>query len=316
MALPIFSATDHLEISGFTDNGTVASWGSVANVSGNSTVFDENEDGNLDSTGTPDYFSIPTVEYTGYTIEINGNTYAIFQVSGTNTAFIPYDDSFDDLNLQLPIASQTTDKLEDGTAANFCFVAGTGIATTTGETAVEHLQIGELILTGEGRSVAVKWIGRQTVRQVFGLMNDKLEPVRIRAGALANGLPHRDLTVSADHGMIVDGLVINASALVNGTTIDFVPAAELDPEFTYYHVETEHHDCILANGALAETFVDVAGRMAFDNYREYLDLYGVERIIPEMDRPRISSRRLLPARTKERLGIAKDVMEIDISISA
>lgn len=38
----------------------------------------------------------------------------------------------------------------------------------------------------------------------------------------------------------------------------------------------------------------MAGRAAFDNYAEYLDLYGTERIIPEMRRHRITSQRLLP----------------------
>jgi hypothetical protein len=54
--------------------------------------------------------------------------------------------------------------------------------------------------------------------------------------------------VTADHGMVIDGLVINASTLVNGDTIDFVPISELDDSFTVYHVETVAHDVILANG--------------------------------------------------------------------
>jgi hypothetical protein len=153
--------------------------------------------------------------------------------------------------------------------------------------------------------VPVKWIGRQTVNTRFGF-TAKLEPVRIKAGALGCGLPHSDLTVCADHGMIVDGLVVNSSARVNGSTIDFVPAAELDARFTYDHIETENHDVILAKGAPAETFVDLAGRMAFDNSQEYLDLYGTESIIPEMDRPRISSRRVLPDAIEARSGIRND----------
>ena len=103
--------------------------------------------------------------------------------------------------------------------------------------------------------------------------------------------------------MIVDGLVINASTLVNGTTIDWVPLAELPDSFTVYHVETENHDVILANGAPVETFIDYVGRRAFDNHAEYLDLYGSERIIPEMAQPRISTARLLPDALKARLGI-------------
>lgn len=60
---------------------------------------------------------------------------------------------------------------------------------------------------------------------------------------------------------------------------------------------------ILANGAPTETFLDAAGRAAFDNHAEYLNLYGTERIIPEMRAPRIASRRLLPDAIRARLGI-------------
>ena len=79
---------------------------------------------------------------------------------------------------------------------------------------------------------------------------------------------------------------------------------ELDDQFTFYHIETEAHDVILANGVPTETFVDAVTRQNFDNYQEYLDLYGAERIIREMDRPRISTQRLVPETIKTRLGIA------------
>lgn len=103
---------------------------------------------------------------------------------------------------------------------------------------------------------------------------------------------------------------------MNGTSIDWVPIDELPNQVTYYHIETEYHDVILANGAPAETFVDVVGRMHFANYQEYLDLFGAERIIPEMTCPRISSRRLLPNAIKARLGIAEETMGFDQFMSA
>ncbi len=312
----VLTATHYILLSDFSEDGTTAVWTGTSNWSGSFDVVDENSDGNLDSTGgSPDYVISSVAPYSGYTVQINGNTYAIFANLGPNVAYIPYVSSFDDLSAQT-IPLSTTDKLENGTPVNFCFTAGTGIATPAGETAVEELQIGDTILTADGSAVAVKWIGHQSVRPFIGLMNERLEPVRICAGALGHGLPHADLTVSADHGMIIDDLVINASALVNGTTIHFVPVAELDNPFTYFHIETQNHDIILANSTPAETFVDVAGRSAFENYQEYLDLYGAERIIPEMQRPRISSRRLLPEAIKARLGI-NDVFEIlDDALSA
>ncbi|WP_323765506.1 Hint domain-containing protein [Marinovum sp.] len=199
-----------------------------------------------------------------------------------------------------PVLVQTTDPY------TYCFAADTQIATPDGERAVQDLAIGEAIVTASGKAVAVKWIGRQTLGRLFG--GPGRQPVRIRADALGKGLPHSDLTVTADHGIIVDGFVINAAALVNGGSIDWVPLTELPERATYYHIETENHDVILANGVAAETFVDYAARTAFDNYKEYLDLYGAERIVAEMDRPRISSSRLVPNAIKVRLGIKTDAV--------
>ena len=141
-------------------------------------------------------------------------------------------------------------------------------------------------------------------------MGAKSEPVRIRANALADGIPHSDLTVTADHGMIIDGLVINAAALVNGDTINFVATPDLPDRMQVFHVETEDHNVILANGAPAETFIDVADRKSFDNYAEYLDLYGTERVIPEMPRPRISSARLVPEEIRQRLRLSDHAISL------
>jgi len=110
----------------------------------------------------------------------------------------------------------------------------------------------------------------------------------------------RDLVLTADHALLIDGLLVNAGALVNGTSIDYVPLSELGESYTVYHVETENHDVILAEGAPAETFIDYAGRQAFDNYGEYVALYGEERIIPEMAYPRVSSARMLPSAMRRR----------------
>jgi hypothetical protein len=184
----------------------------------------------------------------------------------------------------------------------YCFLSGTMIATPRGEVPVEYLNIGDEVTTADGRVVPIKWVGVQHLKNNMFTHHSKA-PVCIAAGALGNGLPNADLYISADHGLIIDGLVVNAGALVNHTTIRFVPMAEMPAEFTYYHIETEAHDEILANGAPAETFIDYVGRKDFDNYQEYIDLYGCERIIPEMDRMRVSSQRQLPESFFERFNI-------------
>lgn len=182
-----------------------------------------------------------------------------------------------------------------------CFAEGTLIAAPEGEIAVEALRIGDPLLTADGRVIPVKWIGRQTVSTRFGPA-ERLMPVRLRAGALGPGIPARDLVLTADHALLLDGLLVNAGALVNGSSVDWVPLSELGNTYTVYHIETENHDLILAAGAAAETFIDYAGRQAFGNYGEYLARYGAERMIPEQTLPRVSSARLVPQAFKDRLS--------------
>ncbi len=237
-------------------------------------------------------------------IEINGQLHHLFNQGGFH--FITAD-----IADPIPVANGTTFTTNDLAIINaaHCFGPGTQIATPDGSRAVETLEIGDTILTHDHREVPVKWVGRQRVVNRFGL-GERRAPVRIAAGALGGGLPDADLTVSADHGIVLDGTVINASAMVNGTTISFVPVAELADDFTYYHIETEAHEAVLANGAAAETFVDIPDRKAFDNYAEYVELYGVERIVPEMKAPRITSQRLLPEALRHRLGIATQSIDM------
>ena len=129
-------------------------------------------------------------------------------------------------------------------------------------------------------------------------------PVRFAAGSLGDGLPHSDLTVTADHAMLIDGALCEAGALVNGTTISRVPLSEFGDSYTVYHLETENHEVVMANGAPAETFIDNVSRRAFDNYAEFEELHGDPPEMKELPYPRASNARHLPERIKARLGIA------------
>ena len=99
-----------------------------------------------------------------------------------------------------------------------CYCRGTLILTERGEVAVEALKRGDLVFTAAGEGKAINWIGRQTVSKQFA---DPLRayPIRVRAGALAENTPSRDLLVSPDHALLVGGVLANAGALVNGTSI-------------------------------------------------------------------------------------------------
>ena len=155
----------------------------------------------------------------------------------------------------------------------FCFLPGTLITCPKGNRAVETLASGDLVMTAEGRPVPVKWIGRQTLSTVFGMPEGR-RPVRVSAGALGDNLPVRDLRLTSTHALLIDGVLVHAGALVNGTTIVRIPPSELGERFVVYHIETENHEVVLAEGTPAETFIDNVTRQGFDNYAEFQALYG------------------------------------------
>jgi hypothetical protein len=124
-------------------------------------------------------------------------------------------------------------------------------------------------------------------------------PIRIRAGALGDGLPTRDLLLSPAHALLLDGVLVNAGALVNGGTI--TREAAVPEVFTYYNLELAEHTLILAEGTPAETFVDNVSREHFDNWAEHEALLG-DAPIAEMDLPRAASHRQVPMAIRRRLA--------------
>lgn len=180
-----------------------------------------------------------------------------------------------------------------------CFLTGTLIATSDGPRPVEDLAIGDEVMTADGGAATVKWLGRQTVASVFHRAEERAL-VCIAAGALSavlggETLPARDLKLTADHALLLDGVLVQVGALVNGTTIRRMTRAETGDRYTVWHIETEGHEIVLAEGCPAETFVDNVTRKRFDNYAEYAALYGDEgETMSESGLPRAMSARQLP----------------------
>jgi hypothetical protein len=142
----------------------------------------------------------------------------------------------------------------DRSAFLVCFLAGTRIATPGGEVAVEDLRPGDVVLTADGRAVPVLRVGRQEVATAF-VGHDAALPVEIAAGALAEGVPARPLRLTPDHALLLDGVLVQAGALVNGTTVRRMAARALPARFPVVHVETPEHVALLADGAAAESYI-------------------------------------------------------------
>ena len=181
----------------------------------------------------------------------------------------------------------------------YCLLAGTLIATPSGEVPIESLRIGDLVKTADGAPVPIKWIGRQSIPLRQARQADRL-PICVRSGALGAGLPRRDLYTSPDHALFIDGVLVHASALENGRSI--VAAENLSLKtIEYYHIEAEGHELIVAEGVAVETFIDNEPRQKFDNYAEYELLYPNPSMMQPLNLPRVKYARQLPACINQRL---------------
>jgi hypothetical protein len=142
-----------------------------------------------------------------------------------------------------------------------CFATGTGIATSRGRVAVEALREGMLVLTGSGRLAAIRWIGRRRTDLRRHPRPYDVMPVRVTAGAFGPSLPSRDVILSPDHAVFVYGVLAPVRHLINGASI----VQETRATVTYWHVELDRHDVILAEDLPCESFLDTGNRCAFEN---------------------------------------------------
>ena len=142
-----------------------------------------------------------------------------------------------------------------------CFGRGTLILTSEGQKPVETLRVGDLVVTADHGLQALRWIGSRKVSPDLLEMHQKIRPIRIKSGALGEGLPAQDLVVSPQHRMLVrsklaqklstqEEVLVAAKHLCG---IDGIAVAEDLKEVTYFHLLFDQHEIIIANGAEAES---------------------------------------------------------------
>ncbi|MCB8884009.1 Hint domain-containing protein [Acidisoma cellulosilytica] len=183
----------------------------------------------------------------------SGNEYDLFSIS-----YIPAD-TFITYNSPGPAYTARYISLEPN-----CYLSGTRIKTAEGSICVENLVIGDTLLTIDGVSKPVKWIGHRHVDCKRHPVPTKVLPVEIQTNAFGSGLPGSSLFLSPDHGVFVEGVLIPIKHLINGTTIRQVKVETL----TYFHIELEEHSIIFAEGLPCETYLESGQRCAFDNSSE------------------------------------------------
>ncbi len=174
-----------------------------------------------------------------------------------------------------------------------CFAAGTRIRTAGGDVAVEALRAGDHVVTLSGRGAPLKrvvWIGWRRVDLSRHPHPADVAPIRIAAGALAPGMPQRDLLLSPDHAVFVAGAgppgavggLVPVRYLANGASIRREPARG---HVLYFHVELSGHDLLLAEGLPVESYLDTGNRDGFANagvpIRLHMDMGGATGPDPE-----------------------------------
>jgi len=148
---------------------------------------------------------------------------------------------------------------DSGGGSKVCFARGTRIMTAEGYRPVETLAAGELVAARFAGLSAIQEIASFTLSRTGpnGGWAGASRPVRVKAGALGDHSPSRDLVLTASHSVLTDGALVPVINLVNGTSIVF-DSADGHETLDFFHVGLGRHDVLDAEGAACESWRDPA----------------------------------------------------------
>ena len=149
----------------------------------------------------------------------------------------------------------------DPPPVHICFCAGTRIATPSGTRMVESLVAGDVVLTADGITRQVLWVGSTHISKADLLAHSNVRPILIPAHAFGAAGPTEDLLVSPQHRVVLDGPLVE---LMFAKDRVLVPAKHLVGTFaevtqpvsdvTYFHVLLAEHELLISNGLVTESF--------------------------------------------------------------
>lgn len=223
-----------------------------------------------------------------YSISYNSNGSVTVKLYSGNEAVGSYTANLAD-GVTLPVGDFYVDEGEnplkityDGqnTYIGVCFLAGSMIRTPDGDCAVENIQIGDEVVTFDWKSNTdrvspVVWVGKAHVSVRPDLPDDEAGyPVRILKNAVADGVPYKDMLITAEHCLFFENRFVPVRMLVNGVSIFYDKSIM---SYDYYHVETERHSVITADGMLTESYLDTGNRRSFRQDGKVVGLRGAIR---------------------------------------
>lgn len=211
-------------------------------------------------------------------IGADGQNVASYSVTIANGANVPVGVYNNSVNSQDLATNPLKITYANGnTYIGACFLAGSMIRTTSGEVAVEDIHIGDEVIAFDWRSNAdvvrpVVWVGKTHVNIRHGMPDDEAGwPVRVLKDAIADGVPYKDMLITAEHCLFFKDRFVPVRMLVNGISIFYDKSIS---SYDYYHVETEQHSVITADGMLTESYLDTGNRSSFRQEGKIATLRG------------------------------------------
>lgn len=160
--------------------------------------------------------------------------------------------------------------VNSATSSFVCYLKGSLILTDSGYVPIENLKEGDMVETrgeiyddefidedSETCLEPILWISKFKVNY----LSSKSRPICIKKDAFGENLPFSDLYVSPEHRLLLNDKMVPAKTILNGQDIYQDNECE---DVVYYHLELDTHMAIVANGILAESYVDVGNRHVFE----------------------------------------------------
>lgn len=249
-------------------DSTLEATPAISRVSNVDIYFEKNAALKIQNTGsssTP-FEAAPTLHGFSAGNKIIAQNASRYEYDGTELRFYAFNRVSARFNVEGLVESDLMFDPTTGIMNYACFLKGTHIATPQGEIKVEELKAGDQVLSLRAGVSTVKWVGYRTLYKAHIPNEDAIRafPIVFVKGAIADNVPHRDLTLSPGHHVHFDGKLVPAMLLVNGKTI----IQDFNRErFEYFHIELEQFDILLAEGVPAESYVDTGNRAMFQNAR-------------------------------------------------
>ncbi len=160
-----------------------------------------------------------------------------------------------------PNGAHPIDNLDNVNDVPICFVGGTLIKTPDGYVPVETLVAGDVVLNSRGQAVPLRWVSSRKLTFSDLLCDANHRPVCIPQDFLGPGQPYRDLWVSPQHRILVNGweaellfrsreVLVAAKHLVGPTPAR--PADVVDG-VEYFHLLFDQHEILVSNGLTTES---------------------------------------------------------------